>query len=138
MDNNWFQRITNYDISCDENIPNWLKDGVNDSKYIIIEKANYEIKCNLLDKQIQENKQKLKELEILSLTNSISFKDEIQNKEKIIRGLEYKISRITKKQEHAHELLKELQEKYDELKHKCDDIQSIVSNLDNTIVDFSS
>ena len=47
MNNNWFQKITNSDISCDENIPNWLKDGVNDSKYVIIEKANYEI--NLQD-----------------------------------------------------------------------------------------
>ena len=126
MEKNWFKHLTNDDISSDRLIPKWLKDGVNDPNYIIIEKMVYEIKCDLLEKQIKELRDKTKTLETVSITNLSNYRNDVKDRDHIINGLESKITEMKKNRERAEELLKDLQMKYEELKKKCDDIRTFV------------
>tara|TARA_B100000963_G_C22635213_1_gene677237 strand:+ start:2066 stop:2494 length:429 start_codon:yes stop_codon:yes gene_type:complete len=137
MENSWFNIIDYNSIKMKENIPKWLEDGVKDDKYVILDKNNYEIKCEFIEREMKTNKDKLTALEIVSITNSTAFKVDMDHKERIIRCLESKISRTKKHNENALQTLKDLQEKYNELKQKCDSIQEIIANMEENTNDTS-
>lgn len=132
MKETWFNVVSDVDDST----PQWMTEAIKDKEYVVIPKDEYYITCEILEKLLQQQRDKIKNLETLSIMNSNIFGNQMSKKEKIIEDLEYKIKQYKQNNKKALNFIKKannniekVEKQYDELKHRCDIISEVVSCL---------
>lgn len=129
MEEPWFTVVSD----TNESTPLWMTEAIKDKDYVVIRKDEYFITCEILERRIQQQRDKIKALEILSLMNSNEFGRQMLEKEKVIKLLERKINQIKDNNKKSHNILKELQNQYNDLKFRCDNILEVVSCLRSNV-----
>lgn len=125
MEQEWFNIIS----EVSETSPEWVKEAIQDKDYIVIKKDEYCITRDLLEKKILNQHESIQAIEFLSIVNANEFGKQLREREEKIKHLEIKIKRIKDNNVKSHEILEQLQDKYNDLKERCDTIFKIISNL---------
>ena len=129
MEEPWFRIVS----SADESNPPWMNDAIKDKDYVIIPKDEYYITCEILERRIQQQRDKIRALEILSLVNSNEFGRKMMEKDQNIKVLERKIKQNKENNKKSQNILEQLQKQYEDLKQRCNSIVEVVSSLQTNL-----
>tara|TARA_Y100001970_G_scaffold273001_1_gene370539 strand:- start:3705 stop:4187 length:483 start_codon:yes stop_codon:yes gene_type:complete len=129
--NKWFNVVKYSDLQDNEDdVLDWLEKGLNDKRYVIIDKNNYDATCDFIKNDMNEKKQKLDILQAITTARELIFNGDLRDKNRKIENLKRRNMLLKNDNTLILSVARNLREKYTNLETKCEGLEGEIRQLD--------